>query len=119
MKTDIIEIMKAPYSSYRYPGFFRGFAVKDLKKALDYLEEEGKSKTENRRRSIWYEIQRREKLARMQGVPVEDIVDVIDKQEIFGHAPARTSRFAAEWNETCLAIYRKIQFLPDILIVAR
>ena len=119
MKNDIIEIMKAPYNKYRYPGFFRRFSVKHLQIALQLLEEEGKIKTEQRRRAIWYEIQRREKLARIQGVPVEDIIDAVEQKKYFDRAPNKTSELADDWNVTCLDIYRKIQFLPDIPIVAR
>ncbi len=119
MKSDIIEIMKAPYNKYRYPGFFRRFSVKHLQIALQLLEEEGQIKTENRRRAIWYEIQRREKLARIQGVPVENIIDVVEQKKYFDRAPNKTNELANDWNVTCQSIYQKIQYMPDIPITTR
>ena len=119
MTSDIIEIMKAPFNKYRYPGFFRQFSIKHLQIALQLLEEEGQAKTENRRRAIWYEIQRREKLARIQGVPVENIIDVVEQKKYFGWSQNQTSELADDWNVTCQDIYQKIQYMPDIPITAR
>ena len=119
MTSDIIEIMKAPFNKYRHPGFFRQFSIKHLQIALELLEEEGQIKTEHRRRAIWYEIQRREKLARVQGVPVEDIIDVVEQKKYLDRAPLQTRSFIDDWNETCLSIYQRIQFMPPIPIVRR
>lgn len=105
-----MEIVKAPYK-------MRSYSIQSLQQALDYLEEENKERTQHRRRAIWYEIQRREKLARVQGVPVEDIIDVVEQKKYLDRAPNKTSELADDWNITCLSIYQKIQFMPPIPIV--
>lgn len=114
-----MEIIKAPHKNYRYVGYLRSYSIQSLQQALDYLEEENKERTQHRRRAIWYEIQRRKKLARVQGVPVEDIIDVVEQKKYLDRAPLQTRSFIDDWNETCLSIYQRIQFMPPIPIVRR
>ena len=119
MRPDVMEIVKAPHKNYRYAGYLCSYSIQSLQQALDYLEEENKERTQHRRRAIWYEIRRREKLARVQGVPVEDIIDVVEQKKYFDRAPLQTRSFIDDWNETCPSIYQRIQFMPPIPIVRR
>lgn len=123
MNSDVLYIIKAPTQDWKCKGFFRNFSLDDLKEALAVLEDENYHRTLRRRDAIRAEIDRRYDVADLIHVPVEDVIRMESYRNNasfdYIHAPARTSRFAAEWNETCLDIYRKIQFLPDIPIVAR
>ena len=123
MNEDILHIIKAPNSEFQYAGFFRMFKYEDLVEALRILNEEDKQPTLRRRKAIRAEIDRRYEVAGRVGIPVEDVIKAEsyrdDIKEKFNHGSFLTSNFAIDWNTTCLAIYKKIQFRPPIPLVKR
>jgi hypothetical protein len=123
MNNEILHIMKAPTHEWKYKGFFQTFSVADLEQALAILEEEDKQPTLNRRKAIRAEIDRRYEVAGRVGIPVEDVIKAESYRDstkvTFDHAPDKASKFAVDWNTTCLEIYRKIQFRPPIPLVKR
>ena len=123
MNNEILHIMKAPTHEWKYKGFFQTFSVADLEQALAILEDEDKQPTLRRRKAIRAEIDRRYEVAGRVGIPVEDVIRAEsyrdDIKEKFNHGSFLTSNFAIDWNTTCLAIYKKIQFRPPIPLVKR
>lgn len=123
MKREVLDIVQATTDQWKYSTFFQTFSVEDLQEALDYLDAEGRKLTENRRFAIRSEIERRKKMAAEFNVPLEDVLKVEQRTDQstwdFNHAPQQTNQLAFDWNETCVSIYKRIQFMPPIPIVRR